>query len=102
VLKNEVEVANPFIESGSKYRDLLVAAMSSGDWAQIVQAARVGNSLQKYFAVKSQYLVNPQGLEDASRQLFPNAQAKDLGNYGHFLQWEAPDEVNRELMTFLA
>ncbi len=68
--------------------------MSSGDW--------VGYSLLKNFAVKSQYLVNPQNLEDAPRQLFPNAQAKDLGNYGHFLQWEAPDEVNRELMTFLA
>jgi len=40
-------------------------------------------------------------LEDAWRKLFPNARAKHMGNYGHFLQWEAPDEVNRELMAFL-
>jgi pimeloyl-ACP methyl ester carboxylesterase len=25
-----------------------------------------------------------------------------MGNYGHFLQWEAPDEVNRELISFLS
>ena len=41
-------------------------------------------------------------LEDAWRKLFPNAQSKDMGNYGHFLQWETPDEVNQELITFLA
>ena len=25
-----------------------------------------------------------------------------MGNYGHFLQWEALDEVNRELISFLS
>ena len=40
-------------------------------------------------------------LEDAWRKVFPNVKAKHMGNYGHFLQWEAPEEVNRELMAFL-
>jgi pimeloyl-ACP methyl ester carboxylesterase len=41
-------------------------------------------------------------LEDAWRPLFPNVKSKHLGNYGHFLQWEAPEEVNRELLAFLS
>ncbi len=40
VLKNEIEAANPLIESESIYSDLLVAAMSSVDWVQIIQAAQ--------------------------------------------------------------
>ncbi len=39
-LKNEVEAANPLIESESIYSDLLVAAMSSVDWVQIIQSAQ--------------------------------------------------------------
>ena len=41
-------------------------------------------------------------IADAWRKVFPNAKSKDLGNYGHFLQWEAPKEVNRELLAFLS
>ena len=41
-------------------------------------------------------------LDDAWRSAFPNVRGKDMGNYGHFLQWEAPDDVNRELLSFLA
>ena len=41
-------------------------------------------------------------LEDAWRNVFPNVEGKHMGNYGHFLQWEAPDEVNRELLAFLS
>lgn len=41
-------------------------------------------------------------LDDAWRSVFPNVRGKDMGNYGHFLQWEAPDEVNRELLSFLS
>ena len=41
-------------------------------------------------------------LEDAWRPIFPNAQAKHMGHYGHFLQWETPDAVNRELLRFLS
>ena len=41
-------------------------------------------------------------LEDAWRKVFPNVKAKHLGNFGHFLQWEAPEEVNRELLAFLS
>ena len=40
-------------------------------------------------------------LEDAWRQFFPNVAGKNLGNYGHFLQWETPEAVNRELVEFL-
>ncbi len=40
VLKNEVEAANPLIDGESIYSDLLVAAMSSVDWVQIIQAAQ--------------------------------------------------------------
>ena len=40
-------------------------------------------------------------LEDAWRRFFPNVVGKHLGNYGHFLQWETPDAVNRELLDFL-
>jgi len=40
VLKNEVEASNPLIESESIYSGLLVAAMSSVDWVQIIQAAQ--------------------------------------------------------------
>ena len=35
------------------------------------------------------------------RKFFPNAQGKLLGDYGHFLQTEAPELVNRELVAFL-
>ena len=41
-------------------------------------------------------------LDDAWRSVFPKVRGKDMGNYGHFLQWEAPDEVNRELVSFLS
>ena len=41
-------------------------------------------------------------LDDAWRSVFPNVRGKDMGNYGHFLQWEAPDDVNREILAFLA
>ncbi len=41
-------------------------------------------------------------LEDAWRSHFPNVTAKHMGNFGHFLQWETPDEVNRELLAFLS
>ena len=41
-------------------------------------------------------------LEDVWRPIFPKARAKHVGPYGHFLQWEAPEEVNRELLAFLA
>ena len=40
-------------------------------------------------------------LAEAWRRFFPNAVGKDLGNYGHFLQWETPEAVNRELVEFL-
>jgi pimeloyl-ACP methyl ester carboxylesterase len=40
-------------------------------------------------------------LEEAWRRFFPNATAKHMGNYGHFLQWETPEAVNRELLDFL-
>ena len=40
-------------------------------------------------------------LDDAWRGVIPNVKAKNLGDYGHFLQWECPDAVNRELMAFL-
>ena len=41
-------------------------------------------------------------LEEAWRKFFPNADARHMGNYGHFLQWETPDSVNRELLDFLS
>ena len=41
-------------------------------------------------------------LEDAWRKVFPNTKAKHMGDYGHFLQWETPEEVNRELLAFLS
>ena len=41
-------------------------------------------------------------LDDSWRSVFPKVRGKDMGNYGHFLQWEAPDEVNRELISFLS
>ena len=40
-------------------------------------------------------------LEDARRKIFPNVKSKHMGNYGHSLQWETPEEVNRELLAFL-
>ncbi len=41
-------------------------------------------------------------LEDAWRGAFPNVQGKDMGNYGHFLQWETPEDTNREIMDFFS
>ena len=38
---------------------------------------------------------------EAWKKIFPNVTGKNLGEYGHFLQTEAPDEVNRELLAFL-
>ena len=38
---------------------------------------------------------------EAWNSIFPNASSKNLGNYGHFLQWECPDDVNREVLAFL-
>lgn len=35
-------------------------------------------------------------------KIFPNGSGKNLGDYGHFLQTEAPEEVNRELLAFLS
>ncbi len=40
-------------------------------------------------------------LEDAGG-VIPGIKSKDLEDYGHFLQWECPDDVNRELMAFLS
>jgi pimeloyl-ACP methyl ester carboxylesterase len=34
--------------------------------------------------------------------VFPKVRGKYLGEYGHFLQSEAPDQVNRELLAFLS
>ena len=36
------------------------------------------------------------------RKIFPNVRGKNLGEYGHFLQSEAPEEVSRELLAFLS
>ncbi len=41
-------------------------------------------------------------LENAWRKAFPKVRGKNLGEFGHFLQWEAPDEVNQELLAFLS
>ena len=38
---------------------------------------------------------------DAWTKHFPNSTGKYIGDYGHFLQTEAPDEVNRELLEYL-
>ena len=38
---------------------------------------------------------------EAWNKIFPNAVSKNLGNYGHFLQWECPEDVNREVLAFL-
>ena len=38
---------------------------------------------------------------EAWRKAFPKVRGKSLGEYGPFLQAEAPDEVNRELRAFL-
>jgi pimeloyl-ACP methyl ester carboxylesterase len=38
----------------------------------------------------------------AWRKVFPKGRGQYLGEYGHFLQSEAPDEVNRELLAFLS
>ncbi len=38
----------------------------------------------------------------AWQQVFPKAQGKNLGEYGHFLQSEAPELVNQELLAFLS
>ena len=36
------------------------------------------------------------------RKIYPNVRGKNIGEYGHFLQTEAPEEVNRELLAFLS
>ena len=41
-------------------------------------------------------------LDDAWRSAFLKVQGKDMDNYDHFLQLEAPGEVNRELISFLS
>ena len=38
---------------------------------------------------------------EAWNAIFPNAASRNLGNYGHFLQWECPGDVNREVLAFL-
>ena len=38
---------------------------------------------------------------EAWNAIFPNAVSRNLGNYGHFLQWECPEDVNREVLAFL-
>ena len=38
---------------------------------------------------------------EAWNAIFPSAVSKNLGNYGHFLQWECPEDVNREVLAFL-
>ena len=38
----------------------------------------------------------------AWQQVFPKARGKNLGEYGHFLQSEAPGLVNQELLAFLS
>ena len=43
-----------------------------------------------------------QQFDDAWRSVFPEVRGKDMSNYNHFLQWEALDEVNRELISFLS
>jgi len=40
--------------------------------------------------------------DDAWRSVFPEVRGKGMGNTGHFLQWEALGEVNRELISFLS
>lgn len=39
---------------------------------------------------------------EAWRKVFPTGRGKSLGEDGHLLQSEAPDEVNRELLAFLS
>ena len=39
---------------------------------------------------------------EAWRKPFPNVRGKNLGEYGHFLQSEATEEVNQELLAFLS
>ena len=38
----------------------------------------------------------------AWQQVFPKVRGKNLGEYGHFLQSEAPELVNQELLAFLS
>ena len=38
---------------------------------------------------------------EAWNAIFPSAVSKNLGNYGHFLLWECPEDVNREVLAFL-
>lgn len=33
---------------------------------------------------------------------FPKVKSKHLGNYDHFLQWEAAEDVNRGVFAFLS
>ena len=51
--------------------------------------------------VKTSAAMGAGPLEDIWRKTFPNSRGKHMGNYGHFLQWEAPEAVNRELLVFL-
>ena len=40
-------------------------------------------------------------LDDSWKKFFPNVIGRHMGNYGHFLQWETPDAVNRAILEFL-
>ena len=51
--------------------------------------------------VKTSAAMGAGPLEDTWRKTFPNSRGKHIGNYGHFLQWEAPEAVNQELLAFL-
>lgn len=44
----------------------------------------------------------PAAALEAWRKVFPTVRGKSLGEDGYFLQSEAPDEVNRELLAFLS
>ena len=38
----------------------------------------------------------------AMEEGFPKVNSKHLGNYDHFLQWEAAEDVNRGVFAFLS
>jgi len=67
-------------------------------------APAVGNAVLFLFGARRVRTAEAMGaglLEDAWRPIFPKAQARNLGQYGHFLQWEAPEQVNHALLAFL-